>query len=61
MLTQKKEDTQMWNRMEKLPKCCYIYQVDCAPEMANVIMPAISAACVDPEYAKCSIICASDW
>lgn len=36
-------------------------KVDCAPEMANVTMPAISAACVDPGYAKCSIICASDW
>lgn len=27
--------------------------MDCAPEMANVTMPAISAACVDHEYAKC--------
>lgn len=36
-------------------------RVDCAPEMTNVIMSEISAACVDPEYAKCGIICASDW
>lgn len=27
--------------------------MDRAPEMANVAMPAISAACVDHEYAKC--------
>lgn len=30
-------------------------------EVANVTLPAISAACVDPEYAKCGIICASHW
>lgn len=35
-------------------------KVNFAPEMANVTTPAISAACVDPGYAKCSIICASD-
>lgn len=35
-------------------------KVDCAPEMANVTIPAISATYVDHEYAKCSIIFSSD-
>lgn len=35
-------------------------EVDCAPEMADITTPAVSAACVDPDYAKRSIICASD-
>jgi len=39
----------------------FTQEVDCAPEMANVIIPAISATCVDLEYAKCSIICASSF
>lgn len=38
----------------------FFTKVDYSPEMADVIKPAISAACVDPEYAKCSIISTSD-
>lgn len=38
----------------------FFTKVDYSSEMAGVIKPAISAACVAPEYAKCSIISTSD-
>lgn len=47
--------------MEKQPKYAKIFtKMDCTPEQANAILPAIPAASVDPKYAECSIICASD-
>lgn len=48
-------------QMEKVSKCHFLYQSGLFSWNGQCHQPAISTACTDPEYAKCSIISTSYW